>query len=278
MKKGWVMALTGVSLFAGTVTWSAFKKVSAYGKTVSNIELGKNKPDHQERARLFFDTQAPYSISVEAPVEVELVPGFNGVELLGDTSLMRTLNVSTGWSNGATSVDIGVYRLEEDGSTNLYQTDSPEWIALREAHIVVRIGLGDDDSRQWEHRDLTFTGCSRVKTSSPLKATDMYLSFFKTDSAQVNVQVDNLYVYFLSQAFKSTDLIKLEGHCDRILVERLVGGTFDATALDARDFYIQRLKDANVRIRASRLAHGRDIENCKIEVEGNPTFKKIEER
>lgn len=279
MKKGWILALTGVSLFAGTVIWSAFKTVPRPPRFVPDSKTTFENPVRKEVNRFVFDADAPFRVNVEAPIQVELVPDFKGVELIGDTSFIRHLGVQTSSINGSTSIDIHV--LSGDGNKEnaaLHQPDSPEYAQFLAAHIRARIGLGTDENRLWRQRHFSFSNCYKVISASPLSATNLSLSFFQTDSMWLNVQTENLAVDFPSIAFKNPNWLKLSGHCDRIALNKFTAGTLDATALEVRDFYAYMPKEAALHIRATRLARMTEVENCQVKVEGNPKYQWIEDR
>lgn len=279
MKKGWILALTGVSLFAGTVIWSAFKTVPRSPRYVPDVKTKWEAPVRKEATRYVYDADAPYKVNVEAPIEVELVPDFAGVELIGDTSFIRHLGVQATRMNDYTGIDIHILGMDDDPETlALRQPDSPEYAQFRAAHIVARIGLGTDTNRPWKQRQFSFSNCTKVMAASPLQASFLHLSFFQTDSMQVNVQAENLAIDFPDIAFKNPNWLKLSGHCDRIALNKFTTGTLDATALDVRDFYAYEPKEAHLHVRASRLVRMRNVENCKVEVDGNPKSQWIEER
>ncbi|MBL7783727.1 MAG: hypothetical protein JNM22_21000 [Saprospiraceae bacterium] len=279
MKKGWILALTAVFLFAGTVIWSAFKSVARPPRFVPEPTVIWNDPTSKEARRLYFEAEAPYKVNVEAPVQVELVPDFNGVELIGDTSLMQYLGVQTVQMNGST--EIGIYIKNEttdEVAKELAQPDSPTHASFRAAHIIARIGLGTDQNRQWKQREFRFNNCINVTANTPLKASYLHLSFNAIDSSKVHVQAENLTVQFPAFAFKNPYYTQLEGQCERIVVNQFTAGTLDATALDARDFYMYQPKEANIHMRASRLVRMIGVENCQVAVEGEPPYRWIEQK
>ena len=280
MKTGLVTALSAVILFTGTVVWSAFKLVPQSAFKVSEL-----KPDRFSADTYFFNSEVPGYINVDAPAFVEIDNSFTGIELQGDTSLFSYLQVtvSTASEYSQNNISIVFKSLVATGSApdlTKEQQVTQDFLhleALRKAHVVVRIGIGEKKIDPFGSLNFTFQHCKKVTTQQPLAAANLWLSIFQTDSVQMNLHAGDLTINFPSFSVRNPpQWIKLEGKSDRVAANNFSAGVFDATGLKVRDFYMQNLKNADVRISASHLARIRQVEDCKIQVEGNPEYKWIE--
>lgn len=285
MKTGLVTAISAVVLFSGTMVWSAFQLVPT---RVYDYDAEKRNPgqwpDRTSANTYFFDSKDPLYVNVHAPVHVELTDDYNGVELLGDTTLFKYLKVTTYKLNHENSIEIA---LKYVSNNELAQTDSTagqkatqDFLrreALRHSNVVVRIGTRHGKPALSGSRHFSFQDCKSVRTLQSLRAANLWLSFIETDSAKVQLQADNLTVAFPEFTSENRQWIKLEGESGRVAANNFSAGTFDASDLKVRDFYMHNLHRADVRISASHLARIRRVEDCKILVEGNPEYKWIEE-
>lgn len=283
MKTGLAMAVSAILLFTGTVVWSAFKPVTRpiyYAPSRQVMAM----PDRVGARTYFFESEAPVYINVDAPVFVEIDNSFTGIELQGDTSLLSYLRVSNENMNSQNSIGIVFDYLVDNGlarDSTTEQKATQDFLhleALRKAHVVVRIGIGAQKMNPFGSLHFTFQHCKKVTTQQTLAAANLWLSIFQTDSVQMNLRAGDLTIDFPSYSVPNqSQWIKLNGESGRVAANNFSAGTFDATELKVRDFYMNNLKNADVRIFASHLARLRGVDDCNIQVDGNPEYQWIEQ-
>ena len=283
MKTGLVTAISALILFTGTVVWSAFKLVP-WSTSQSEFKVTRLIPDRVSTNAWFFNSEIPANVYVDAPVFVEIDNSFAGIELQGDTSLFSylLLTVSTASEYSPNNVSIIFKSLVATGSARDLTKEQQEaqdfthMEALRNAHVVVRIGV--QKMKMLGTPNFSFQHCKKVTTLQPLTTANLGLSIFQTDSVQMNLHTGDLTINFPTFSLRNPpNWVKLEGESSRVAATNFSTGVFNATGLKVRDFYMQNLKNADVRISASHLARIRQVENCKIQVDGNPQYKWIEE-
>jgi hypothetical protein len=149
---------------------------------------------------------------------------------------------------------------------------------LRNANIRVRVGIGSSHLQGPRYRYFTFSHCKKVSTPRMIRSEDLQLNIFQTDSVELHLEVNQLALLFPNFSTENTASVHLEGKSNRVNINNFAGGALDATRLQAKDLYMENIKEADIRVYASEVARIQQVENCKIQVEGNPPYQWIEGR
>jgi len=270
MKTGLVMVISAVVLFTGTMLWGAFKTVPKnvyrYDKyDPKNVQM----PDSVSARSYFYNAEKFVNIGISAPINVELDNSFNGVELRGDTSLFKHLLVSM--DKKTEQQDIDVHLNNPGAAENKAVLD-----LLSHAAITIRVGVSSGRMEGPANRRFSFWRCKKINTVKPVRAKEFNIYLSETDTVSLQMDVDNLTIDFPKFSERATDLVHLEGNSQRVVINNFSRGTLDATRLLAKDVYVSNCKDASIRVYASDLARIRQLENCSVQVEGNPAYKWID--
>lgn len=260
------MVISAVALFTGTMVWGAFKTVP---KKVYHYDMYDPKnarmPDSVSVRSYFYNAEKFVHINISAPVNVELDNSFNGIELQGDTSLFKHLLVST------ENKDIGVHLKNPGLAENKAVLD-----LLSHAAITIRVGVVSGRMEDPDSRRFSFWRCKKINTAMPISGRAFNIHLSETDTVSLQMDVENLTIDFPKLSEKAPGLVQLEGNCRRVAITNFSRGTLDTTRLLAEDVYVSNSKDASIRVYASDLARIRQVENCTVQVEGNPAYKWID--
>lgn len=266
MKTGLVMVISAVALFTGTMVWGAFKLVP---KKVYHYDMYDSKnarmPDSVSAQAYFYNAGKFVHVNISAPVNVELDNSFNGAELRGDTSLFKYLLVST------EDNEIDLHLKNPGLAENKAVLD-----LLGQAAITIRVGVVSSRMEGPDSRRFSFWRCKKLSTLNPVSGKEFHIHLSETDTVSLQMDVDNLTIDFPKLSEKAPGLVRLEGNSRRVAINNFSRGTLDATRLLTKDIYVNTCKDANIQVYAIDLARIRQLENCTVQVEGNPAYKWID--
>ncbi len=264
------MVISAVALFTGTMVWGAFKTVP---RKVYHYDMYDSKnvqmPDSVSAQAYFYNSEKSVNISISAPLNVELDNSFNGVELRGDTSLFKHLLVSM--DKTQEKQDISVHLKNAGAAENKAVLD-----LLSHAAITIRVGVVSGRMEGPAYRRFSFWRCKKLSTLNPVSGKEFHIHLSETDTVSLQMDVDNLTIDFPKLSEKAPGLVRLEGNSRRVAINNFSRGTLDATRLLTKDIYVNNCKEANIRVYAGDLARIRQLENCTVQVEGNPAYKWID--
>ena len=272
------MVVSALALFTATTIWAAFKTVPRKVYHYKMNEPGTAQaPDRVDAGSYFYASEKTSYISVSIPVSVELDDSFNGVELRGDTSMFRYIQVKTNTGTGRQK-NIEIWcRTLQTGDTGAGALDNKLVLdMLSKSNVSVRVGIGSGRMPGPGYRRLSFGQCRKVSTRKPVSDTEFNISVFDTDTLWLQLNAEKLTLDFPKLSDKPTAWAHLEGKSARVVINNYSSGTLDAVGLQTREIYVSNSKDARLRVYASDLARIRHAENCEIQVEGTPAHQWIE--
>ena len=273
MKLGLAMAILAVSLFSGTVIWSAAKTIERAVYSLEKLGLSSDTPERRSDKRFFYAADRPFPIvNISVPVSVELDEGFTGVELLGDTSLFYGLRVSTQYGFLNVSRQPTRKTAGKDGSREQLVYDDSLFQKIKAAGIAVRIGIGAGAGLPTRHFE--FKGCKYITCATPLQGRRVRLNLFRVDSAQFNLRMKAIELMQTAEAGSS---LQLSGAVDQVYFRQLTEGKVDARQLYAREVYVRGAHKTDLELHASEIANLQGLDSCKVRLSGNPAYTKTKE-
>lgn len=278
MKTGFIMVLSALSLYVGTLFWAAFKEIprEVYRFHINDLKKANQAPDRVTADSYFYASEKSTDITISVPVPVELDNSFNGIELKGDTSMFRHLWVATPHQPGKYGGMYVGYRSIESGDTTasaLNKTEVAE--ILRRSNVSIRVGIGSSKMPGPSTRRFSFN-CAKLSSINFIDDPNLIIHLISIDSVSLQLDVDKLTFTFYEKLATSNNWVHLEGNCKRAFIKFFDSGTLDANYLKVKDFYIDACKDSRIHVYASDLARIRQVDNCEVEIEGNPRYKRVE--
>ena len=281
MKIGLLMVITAVSLFTGTVVWSTVTPVERKRYDITERVKNSLKPDRKTEHAFFYQIKNTASCRVNAPVKVELDESFTGVELLGDTSVLKYLLVHTNQMSPKSDwVNIemmpAVQIAEADAATgkikkNTIKYDSTHQQIVAAANITVRIGIGSGEKMGIPERQLVFLGCKKVQTVTPVTGRKLLVNLGNPDSTILQLNVQYLE---LNATGSSPKYVALRGKVD--WAHYMLSFTdLYAQDLVTEESYLSRWNDSSANILATEIVNARRVKDCLLNIIGNPTYQRI---
>lgn len=278
MKLGLPVAVSAVALFSGTITWSTFITVQRDVFQLTEASLTSPEPDRREAGRFIFHSGPVTSVDVQAPVVVELDETFTGVELLGDTSAFRYLQVSVGKGPDRILIRQAPTKIvERQNRKHLVYEDSLA-TKIKSSNIVVKIGIGKGTDKYPYQRNISFSRCKKVVANAPVHGGILLLYLKHVDSVRLNLDVQILQVNqstFGDSTYRPH--LQFSGTVKQAGYSALEFTDLDAEQLHAREVYLKGGLMSSLRIYASEVANLTGVDRSKLHLSGNPTYTKIKE-
>jgi hypothetical protein len=283
MKIAILMVTTAISLFAGTVIWSARTPVERTiinkGNSVYSV------PDRKTTHSWYYQSEHAQIFNVNAPVHVELDDSFYGVELLGDTSFFKYFTIQIN-KNPLLRASINISTVTATiPARNVYThqvfvpssvTDSINNQLLNAANITIRIGIGSGSTDG--ERQFAFSACKTVTSMTPITEGRILIEAYDADSLAFHLQVKNFELYSETSLKNPVKHVaKLTGKTDQAHY-RITGIDLQAHDLISKESYLLQCKDSNIDIFATEIANAREMVNCPLKISGNPPYQRIIER
>jgi len=284
MKTALILIIAAILLSTGTILWSARQKVQRAGMVMTTC-MTEVEPVRQMTSSQFFPSEKVHTVDVAVPVNVELDETFTGVELIGDTTLFKYIQVTVNdYRKAPGSISVKFRPLQtrgfsKDGNYFIKTQYGGDGIArnlVAAANITARIGIGQPEDLRSSERNFHFRQCRTITTKSPLSGEFIRWETTNVDTVIAHFEVKNLnYKADLPVAPDNrSNYMKLTGHVSR--VNYLLYFThLDAGELFSTETYFTSVHQSDIHVFASNIFNVNNLSDTDVKLSGNPKYRRI---
>lgn len=275
MKTALILIIAAILLSTGMILWSTQQKVQR-SDMVTTTCMTEVEPVRQMSTSQFFPSEKVHTVDVAVPVNVELDETFTGVELIGDTTLFKYIQVTVNdYRKAPGSISIKFRPLQEHGFNKEGNYFIRTWAGgdtlgrkrVAAANITARIGIGGPEPTDQRKRTFRFTGCPKIYSQTPITGSSIEWRANRVDSMWVGLNVDNFNFVTAHKAF-----IKLTGRADRANY-KISGALLDGRELVSKEVYISG-HGSTIQVFASEIFNAGNLSGAEVQLHGNPSFLK----
>ena len=228
-------------------------------------------PAERGAGRFFYASGPIHSLIVQVPVSVELDNSFNGLELLGDTSMFKLLRISTG--HGPVLIGQASTKTAHQNPNDPEERVNKDSLdpRIKAANIRIRVGIGPELAK----RRLSFNSCKKVTCVSPIQGKKVFFMLLGVDSVQLNLDVEALEC-MSSWGGHTRPYLELSGNAGQAYFYHLENVHLSAAQLRTREAYIRGAYGSDLEIQATDIANCTILNHCSLQLTGNPTHRRIE--